>query len=140
MAEAAVEVAEETTVSNDGDDASANVIRSREKSDIWHEFKNTPLKKDCPGSPSINMLLRAATHTINEIEEERVKHVLASKGISDFDAHFFFNKEWWYRRCRMPPREGEVAWNNLRTVLHYLQQNKLFKEFVSIELVKHITG
>ena len=131
-------VEDASTADNGGGDA--NAIRNREKSDIWHEFKNMPLKKDDTASPSIHMLLRAATHTINEIEEERVRHDLASRGINDFYEHFFFNKEWWYRRVRIPPRKGEVSSDYLLFILDYLQTNEVFKEFVTDELAKHITG
>jgi len=46
-------------IEEDEDDGTE--IRSRAKSDIWHEFHNTPLKKDCLASPSIFILLRVAT-------------------------------------------------------------------------------
>ena len=135
--DAEVEV-EDTMVEDDV--VEDDVIRSRAKSDIWHEFHNTPLHKDDAASPAIFALLRVATHTINQIEEEKVKHVLRSKGVTDFYEHFFFNKEWWYKRVQMPPRKGSVASNNLLTVLDYLQSNEVFKEYVSDELVKHIKG
>ena len=54
--------------------------------------------------------------TINKREEQRVKFVLASKGIEDFDEHFFFNKEYWYQRVRMPPRKADVASANIVSV------------------------
>jgi len=86
-------------IEEDEDDGTE--IRSRA---IWHEFHNTPLKKDCLASPSIFILLRVATQTINKVEEDRVKHVLASKGIEEFEEHFFFYKDWWYQKARLLER------------------------------------
>ena len=72
-------------------------IRSREKSDSWHEHYNVPLKKDSPVSPFVYQLLKHATFALNAAEEDNVQQVLASKGVTDFDDHFFFNKEYWYK-------------------------------------------
>jgi len=139
-ADLGIEQVEDNTCNSDDIEDDDDEIRSRKKSDIWHEFHNTPLKRDCPASPSIFILLRVATQTINEVEEDRVKHVLASRGIVNFDEHFFFHKEWWYKRVRMPPRKSQVAGENLMTLLNYLQTNEVFKEYVTDELVKHIKG
>ena len=139
-ADLGIEQVGDNTCNSDDIEDDEDEIRSRAKSDIWHEFHNTPLKRDCPASPSIFILLRVATQTINEVEEDRVKHVLASKGIVNFDEHFFFHKEWWYKRVRMPPRNAKVAGENLMTLLNYLQTNEVFKEYVTDDLVKHIKG
>ena len=80
-------------------------IRSREKSDWWHEHHNVPLKKDCPAAPFIPALLRHATNAMNETEKENVETVLASKNITDYDEHFYCHREYWYQRVQMPPRK-----------------------------------
>ena len=77
--------------------------------------------------------------TINEREEQRVKYVLASKGIYDFDDHLFFHKEYWYKRVRMPPRRGIIVHDRMMSVLHYLKNDDAFCEFVTPELEKYIT-
>ena len=121
-------------------DSDDDIIRSREKSDIWHEHDNVPLKKDCPASPFIHNLLRHATHAIDINDEANVKAVLASKGIEDFDDHFFFNKEYWYARVRMPPRKADKGSDYLLRVLDFLRNDDTFKEFLTPDLEKHIKG
>ncbi|KAL7535177.1 hypothetical protein ACHAXR_006318 [Thalassiosira sp. AJA248-18] len=120
----------------------AIIIRSREKSDIWHEFNNMAkiLKKDCPAGPSIHQLVRTATLTINKMEEKKVQNVLMSRGVDDFKEHFFFNKEYWYRRVRFPPRKGEMASAYLRGTILYLKNNDVLKEYVTPELVQFLIG
>lgn len=125
-------------INNDDDDV--DDIRSREKSDIWHEHYNVPLTKDSPASPMIHDLLRGATMAINEVEQRKVQAVLASRGITNFNEHFFFNKEYWYRRVRMPPRKCEEASTNLLNVLNYIQTNDALKEYATDDFVKHVTG
>ncbi|KAL7529943.1 hypothetical protein ACHAXR_003236 [Thalassiosira sp. AJA248-18] len=131
-----IEMVDNVVRNNEDDD----IIRSRKKSDIWHEFRNTPLDRKCPASPSINILLRMATLTINELEEQRVQYYLASRGVTDFDEHFFFNKEWWYKRVRMPPRKGIEASDNLMTLLNYFKTNEVYKEYLTPEVEKHVRG
>ena len=79
-----------------------NIIRSRDKSDSWHKMYNTPLPKDFPVSPFVFKLLHQATRAIDEVAEKKMITVLSGKGITNFDEHFFFNKEFWYKRVRMP--------------------------------------
>ena len=106
----------ETTYANDNtmvegsnDSSDRPAIVNRLKSDGWHEHHNVPLNKDCPAAPFVHQLLRHATMTINEVEEKKVKEVLLSKGITDYDEHFLHNKEYWYKRVRMPPRCRQVS-------------------------------
>ena len=122
-----------------GDD---NEIRSREKSDIWHEHDGLAklLKRNNPAAPYIHHLLRIATLSINETEEKRVRFVLSSKGYTNYDEHFFHNKEYWYKRVRMPPRKGSIAYDNLLGVLNYLKSNDAFKESITPEVEKYIIG
>jgi len=141
---AAVSALNEATVdANEPIEVVNNVdsIRSREKSDIWHEHDNVPLSRDSPATTFIHELLRHATMTINEVDKANVERVLAAKGITDYDDHFRHNKEWWYTRVRMPPRQNDVASANLMRVLEYLRsEDSPFKEYVTEDMTKHILG
>ena len=127
---------------NEDDEDDANVIRNREKYDIWHEFDNLNklLGRSCTASPAINQLLWSATHAINAPEENNVQTVLASKGVEDFYAHFFYNREYWLQRVRCPPRKADVASANLLSALDYLKDNEVFAEYVSLDVEKFIKG
>ena len=135
-----VEVVDECD--SDAEDVEDNVIHSREKSDIWHEHDGLSklLKRDNPAAPYIHHLLRIATLSINETEEKRVKFVLSSKGIPNHDEHFFHNREYWYKRVRMPPRKGSIAHDNLLGVIDYLKSSDAFKESITLEVEKYIRG
>jgi hypothetical protein len=122
------------------DDEEEAEIRSREKSDIWHEHHNVPLKKDCPAAPSIHALLRHATFAMNAVEEKNVTAVLAGKGITDTASHMFHNRAYWYQRVRMPPRKGEEASANLLAVLDFFKTSDAFREYVTPDFTKHING
>ena len=119
-------------------DTDEHLIRSREKSDIWHEYDNLSklLKKDCPASSAICRLLRVATITVNEVDEKKLHKVLASKGVGDFEDHFFFNREYWYRRVRFPPRKGSKASSYLLGALSYMKENEVLKEYITPEVEK----
>ena len=125
---------------NIGETSDRPAIVNREKSDGWHEHHNVPLNKDCPAAPFVHQLLRHATMTINEVEEKKVEAVLSSKGITDFDEHFLHNKEYWYKRVRMPPRRGDIASASLLSVLVFLKSEHAFKEYITEDVEKHITG
>jgi hypothetical protein len=118
-----------------------SLIRSREKSDSLHEHYNVPLKKDSPVSPFVHQLLKHATFAMNAAKEDNVQQVLASKGVTvtDFDENFFFNKEYWYKRVRMVPKEpDEASAIFLLAVLDFLESRVVFKNYVTPELKKHI--
>ena len=87
------------------------LIRSRIKSDQWHEFDNlrSVLGKNCPALPAITRLCRVATTSINAKEEDAVVAVLKNKGIEDPHEHFMFHREYHLSRVRCPPRKGDEA-------------------------------
>ena len=76
--------------------------------------------------------------TINEVEEKSVVAVLDSKSVTDADEHFFYNKEYWYKRVRMPPRKADEACENLLAVAEFLEKSEIFKEYATKELIKFI--
>ena len=121
------------------DDYDTDRVKSRDKSDSWHELYNTPIKKDCPAAPWVFKLLHRATRSINVVEEERVIAVLSSKNILDHEDHFFFHKHWWYRRVRMPFKNGEEASVGILKILTYIKATDGFSEYVTPELEKHLT-
>ena len=53
--------ANDTATAADDDDDEVEGIRSRNKSDTWHEHYNVPLRKDCPVSPFLHQLVTHAT-------------------------------------------------------------------------------
>ena len=126
----------------DGNEEDDVVIRSREKSDIWHEFDGMTklMRRNCPATPYMHQLLRAATMSINEREENRIKYVLTSKGIVNHADHFFYNREYWLRRMRMPPRSGSKASANLLAVIDFFKREDAFSEYITPEIEKFIRG
>ena len=78
----------------------------QDEPDMWHELYNVPLPKDCPASPFVFKLLHRATRAIDVVAERKVIAFLSTKGFRNMDDHFFFNKEYWYKRVRMPFKSG----------------------------------
>ena len=99
-----------------------------------------PLKKDFPASPFIHQLLCHATFAMDEENERNIRAVLASKGVKDFDDHYFFNRRYWLRQVRFFPRKADDASDNLLAVLSYLKKSDAFAEYVSDEFIKYIVG
>ena len=114
-----------------------DVIRSRDKSDSWHELYNTPLPKDCPASPAIFKLLHRATRAIDVVAEAKVKSVLAQKKIHDFDDHFFYNKEWWYKRVRMPFKSGSESRDGILKILQLMKTDPVFAKYLTEDVETH---
>jgi hypothetical protein len=75
---------------------------------------------------------------MNAAKEDNVQQVLASKGVTDFHEHFFFNKKYRYNREQMLPKEPDEASANLLAVLDFLESTEGFKDYVTPELKKHI--
>ena len=87
------------------------VYRSRQKEDMFHQFKNLPLMKTEPLPRHMVMrLLIHATFIFHEEDFAKIEKYLQNH--KNFDAsdekylqkimdHFYFNKEWWCSRCRM---------------------------------------
>ena len=147
MPEEAVEAVEAADIDQDNtfieDNDETETIRSRAKSDIWHEFYNLEKvfsSKGCPALPSVSRLCWEATTARESHDRKNVERVLSEKGITDFAKHFAFNREWWLQRVRCPPRKGEVASSNLLKVLRYLKNNHVFKEYVTSDMEKFLIG
>jgi len=119
-----------------------NLIRSRIKSDQWHEFDNlrSVLGKNCPALASITRLCRVATTSINAKDEDAVVAVLKNKGIEDPLEHFMFHREYHLERVRCPPRKGVKASHYLQETLEYIKGNEHFKEYVTPDLEKFLSG
>eukprot|EP00978_Attheya_sp_CCMP212_P018148 scaffold49271_cov87-Attheya_sp.AAC.1 len=62
------------------EDDDERIIRSCDKSDVWHELYDVPLEKGCPASPNIFQLLLRGTLAANEVEENNVQAVLVKRG------------------------------------------------------------
>ena len=100
--------------------------------------------KGLPASPWIFRLLHYATRSINEEEESKLKAILTLiHGITtdeEFEDHFFHNKEYWYRRVRMPFKEGMEASAGILSILEFMKTKEGFQEFVTEKLEAHFVN
>jgi len=79
------------------DDHDAPTMCSRSKNDLWHQFHQLPLSKDCPKRSVILELLIHASYVFMGDDYQRVADFLIANGIPEEDLleHFYFNREWW---------------------------------------------
>jgi hypothetical protein len=80
-------------------------IRSRQKSDLFHEFQDMPLHKRCPARPTIIRLLIQASFLFEQEDYTPWVSHLAKKhnifGEVRLLENFYHNKEKWRRHVRM---------------------------------------
>ena len=50
------------------------------------------------------------------------------------------NREYWYKRVRMPFNKGAVASAGLLSILEYLKSDDVFKQYITVDLEKHFTN
>ena len=136
---------EVVNVESDEEDVEAeddDAIRSRVKSDQWHEFDTlrSILGRKSAALPAMTHLCRVATTAINKKEEDAVVAVLKEKGVDDPLEHFIYNREYHLTRVRCPPRKGAEASHYLLETLSYIRENNHLKEYVTTDLVKFFEG
>ena len=117
-----------------------NVIYSRDKSDMWHEFHNILWPRDCACKALISKLLLRATRSINVNEEKAVQAVLRERGVTNFDEHLFFYKEYWLQRVRMPFKKGDIMSSGIFRVAQFMESEPLLKEYLTDNVKNHFEG
>jgi hypothetical protein len=131
---------------DESDDASIDdgTPRSRDKSDIFHIFQNNPLPKDCPVRAAVSRLLIHATFEFDIDDYKTVTSFLARrygiKTVDDILRHFYFNREWWRRRCRMYTPAPEEHAIRIRRIHEYIKNTEPLKEHYTDELRKYLIG
>ena len=82
-------------------DVDENAVRSRIKEDLFHRFQDLPLPRGYPIKAAVINLLIMSTFRFYKEDYKEITEVLRSKGVSDFNEHFYYNKEHWHKRVRM---------------------------------------
>jgi hypothetical protein len=131
-------------VESDDESVDNGSPRSRDKSDIFHIFQNLSLPKTCPVRASISRLLIHATFEFDVDDYKAVTCFLARKRgiktLEDILRHFYFNREWWRRRCRMYTPDPEAHARRIRLIHHYITDTEPLKEYYTDDLRKFLVG
>jgi hypothetical protein len=85
--------------------------------------------------PILFQLLIAATYLKNDKDLQEVERVLASKGVTDFVQHEFFNRPYWRKKVcmQMPPAAVHAA--NVCAVKDLVKNEAKFKPFPTDEVL-----
>eukprot|EP00957_Ditylum_brightwellii_P206561 15349005-Ditylum_brightwellii.AAC.1 len=119
------------------------VYRSRQKEDIFHQFKNLPLMKTEPLRHMVMRLLMHATFVFHEEDFFMIEKYLQkyknfdendNKYLQKIMDHFYFNKEWWRSRCRMYVAKREDHAERLRRVQKTMEKDPELSKFLSPEI------
>jgi hypothetical protein len=83
-------------------------------------------------------LIVAATYIKNDEDLQEVERVLASKGVTDFVQHEFFNRSYWRRRVRMRTPTAAVHAANVRAVKDLVENEDEFMPFRTNEVLEFL--
>ena len=108
--------------------------RSCKWHDRFHIFQAFPSSKDPKISAQMKIGRRMALQALTEFDAdnfEGVKKYLGRKkriyGMENVIDHFYFKREWWYRRVRVYPPEAQKSVRNLTVVANTVQEDKELK-------------
>ena len=105
-------------------DKNLEPLYTRSLRDIFHQFHNLPLAKNSPMVPILFQLIIAATYIKNDEDLQEVKTgVLASKGVTDFIQHKFFNRPYWRKIVCMETPTAAVHAANVSAVKDLVKCN-----------------
>ena len=131
------------TLVGDGVDQSSsqeNVIRSRMHEDLWHQFNTLPFTKSCGLRAPIERLLIHGSMQFVEEDYRRMEEVLTTKkGIRKEDLldHFYFNREKWRERVRMPTFPADQHGNNIQRIHNFVRTNSETKEYYTNDVKQY---
>ena len=111
-------------------------IRSRQQEDLWHQMNSMPLGRRCEmKAPLLRLCIHATFHFVEEDLANMVAF-LQRKGqrVNEVLDHFYFNREFWRRRVRMPTYEPDQHASHIRRVHDFVASNPAAKEFYSTDL------
>jgi hypothetical protein len=137
MASVVTAVTDTTTTTDSAISADKNLepLYTRSLRDIFHQFHNLPLAKNSPMVPILFQLIIAATYIKNDEDLQEVETLLASKGVTDFIQHEFFNRSYWRKRVRMRTPTAAVHAANIRFVKDLVEHEAEFKPFRTDEVL-----
>ena len=123
---------------NSADGSVAEAIRSRDKNDIFHIFQEVPLGKKCPARPLIVRLLIHATYKFDDEDYANITRVLEEKhnirGKVEVLRHFYHNREWWRKRCRVYTPSAQEHGDLIDEVHGFVQKEDLLRNHYTPEL------
>jgi hypothetical protein len=113
----------EIGVTDPGNPAAYTVSRMHE--DLFHRIKSLPIPKSSPVRTAVlRLLIHACTHFVEEDYNRLVQVLMEKKGVQE-DAlldHFYYNKEYWRKRVRMPTFQHNVHANNIQVVHNFVKK------------------
>jgi len=105
--------------------------RSREKSDIFHQFDALPLTRSSPIAPYIFALLISATFIFNDEDYKDVERVLHEKGVVDKAFHYYYNREYWKERIRMTTPSADEHAARIQTIFDYVKSEVALEQYLT---------
>lgn len=123
------------------DDESNYRPRSRSKEDIFHQFQNLPLKKDCPVRAYVSELNILATFRMDKEQYKAwAKHLGKNEGIilsADLINHFIHNKEKWRRHVPMYTPKADEHAVLIHSVHLIIQEDEELNKYYTTELQQY---
>ena len=114
----------ELDIIREDDNVNVDGIRSRVKSDVWHEYHSIPMGKTVPvKSLVITLIIHATFEFVNDDLAVIVAYLQNNLGINDWLWHFWFNREWWRKRVRMLTPKAEEHAARIRVVSEFFRTN-----------------
>ena len=108
--------------------------RSRIKEDVFHRFQDIPVKKGAPPKPAIANLLINCTFKKCKEDYKALTEILRRKSITNYDEHFYYNKEYWRERVRMFCPKGSAHAREVALIEIFVRDNQSTKECYTDEL------
>lgn len=99
--------------------------------DIFHEFHNLKLPKNCPATIQIFHLVQLATWINNDEDYNAVVDTLLDKGIKDITKHQFFYREYWKRQLQRGTPTLSVHAANIKLIYKQLSNDKNFEKILT---------
>ena len=99
--------------------------------DIFHEFHNLKLPKNCPATIQIFHLVQMATWINNDEDYDAVVETLLDKGVKDITKHQFFNRSYWRKRLRRGTPIPSLHSANIKLIYNQLSNDKNFEKILT---------
>ena len=97
--------------------------------DIFHEFHNLKLPKNCPATIQIFHLVQQATWINNNEDYDAVVDTLIEKGEKDITKHQYFHREYWRKRIRRGTPIPSLHAANIKLIYNQLSNDKNFERY-----------
>ena len=117
------------------DECNINLPRTRQFMDRFHVFDNAPKSRDSKVKNALSIMRRLIIQATIQFDADDfdsvVKHLSEKKEFDSMDQlldHFYFNREWWYRRVRVYPPTHFKGMSNIDAVKEFLEKANGLKE------------